>query len=269
MKLRSNIPQLSFCSLQLKASFYKRMLLSMAMLLLVFTAFAQPVQELYKTANQQYKSSQFEQAAANYEKIIAQGYKTPEVYYNLGNCYYKLNKTSASIINYERALKLDPQDEDIQNNLKQANTRVVDKLTPVPQLGIIQWWDNMIDSKSSNGWGTYALVFIWLALVLFAAYFFTGLKKISLTFGTVFLLLSFAFLSLAFTQSNKEQTRDEAILTVDNTYVKSAPDENGNNLFMLHEGVKFQLLDQVGDWNKIRLIDGKVGWVEKEDFEKI
>jgi tetratricopeptide (TPR) repeat protein len=108
-------------------------------LLLCFSscAFSQQAPELYKNAAQLYKASKFDTAAADYEKILSQGYRTAEVYYNLGNCYYKLNNLNKAIINYERALKLAPQDEDIQHNLAIANTKVVDKIQPVPTLAIL------------------------------------------------------------------------------------------------------------------------------------
>ena len=230
---------------------------------------AQPPRDIYKTASQLYKTNQFEQAASSYEKILQQGYKNAEVYYNLGNCYYKLNNISKAILNYERASKLAPRDEDIQHNLKIADTRIIDKIQPVPQLAVITMWNSFIGSNSSHGWGIYALGLIWAALLFFAVYLFIGLRQFSLTFGSILLVASIAFISLAFKQSEKEQNSDSAILTIANSFVKSAPDNNGNDLFMLHEGVKFQLLDRVGDWEKIRLADGKVGWLEKKSFEKI
>src|SRR4051812_30872548 len=113
-------------------------------LLLSVTAFSQSVGELYKSAGNLYKEKQFQQAADNYEKIISQGYKSPEVYYNLGNCYYKLNSTGKSILAYERALKLSPDDEDIIHNLKLAELKVSDRIQPIPQLSIITWWNNFI-----------------------------------------------------------------------------------------------------------------------------
>ena len=101
----------------------------MALLLCACSAaFSQPASTLYKTAAQLYKANKFDSAAADYEKILSQGYRTAEVYYYLGNCYYKLNIINKAIINYERGLKLAPQDEDIQHNLAIANTKVVDKI---------------------------------------------------------------------------------------------------------------------------------------------
>jgi tetratricopeptide (TPR) repeat protein len=239
------------------------------LLCLSSVAFGQQPTELYKSAAQLYKTNQFDQAAAAYEKILSQGYKSAEVYYNLGNCYYKLNTLNKAILNYERALKLAPQDEDIQHNLAVANTKVVDKIQPVPTLALLNLWNGIVEAKSSYGWALIALGFIWLALVFFAIYLFVGIRKFSFAVGTMLVVFSIAVIMLATKQSNKEQQSDAAILSVSNSFVKSAPDANGNDLFMLHEGVKFQILDRVGEWSKIRLADGKVGWIERGNYEKI
>lgn len=226
-------------------------------------------EETYQAAARLYKANQFEQAAQGYEKLLQDGYKTPEVYFNLGNCYYKLNQTAKSILFFERAAKLAPEDEDIQHNLKLAGLRATDKIQAVPQLSIITWWQGFRQSYSSGGWALMAVIFVWAALLSFAVFFFIGWKKITVTAGLLLGLLSFASLSLAFDQKNREQNASEAILMIANVFVKSAPDANGNDLFMIHEGVKFRIMDQVGTWYKIRLADGKVGWLEKGSFERI
>lgn len=230
---------------------------------------AQSSSQLYASANSLYKSNQFERAAVNYEKILAQGYQTAEVYYNLGNCYYKLKNTGKAILYYERALKLAPNDEDVLHNLKHAQFRATDKLTPVPQLAVVTAWNNFTTSQSSKAWGIWALVFIWFALIAFTFYLFVGIKRLMVTLSLLLLFLSIAAVSLAFKQSEAEEHSESAILLVNNLNVKSAPDMNGTDLFTIHEGIKFRILDQVGNWNKIRLADGKVGWVEKGMFEKI
>lgn len=230
---------------------------------------AQSANELYKTASAQYKAGQFEQAQVSYEKIISQGYRTAEVYYNLGNCYFKLNNSGKTILNFERAHRLAPEDEDIAHNLKIAQLKVVDKLIPVPQMAIVSSWNNFTTSQSSKGWGIFALGFVWITLIVFAVYLFVTRKGLVLFLGILLLLLSVASLSLAIKQSTAEENSDEAVLTITNANVKSAPDVNGTDLFTIHEGIKFQILDHVGNWNKIRLVDGKVGWIEKNLFEKI
>ncbi|HLP50308.1 MAG TPA: tetratricopeptide repeat protein [Chitinophagales bacterium] len=230
---------------------------------------AQDAPELYKTASQHYKANEFEQAATAYEKILASGYHTPEVYYNLGNSYYKLKNTGRAILNYERAHNLAPEDEDIIHNLKLAQLKTVDKLQPVPQLAIVTQWNNLLNSQSSKGWSMFAIGFVWVSLVLFAVYFLIARKGIVLFLSLFVLALSFVSVGLGFKQAHSEENSDIAILMVANVNVKSAPDANGNDIFTIHEGIKLELLDQVGGWTKIRLADGKVGWVEKNMFEKI
>ena len=172
-------------------------------------------------------------------------------------------------MNYERAQNLSPDDEDIQHNLKLVNLLTMDKIQPVPQLGLVKGWNNFVSSQSSKGWGMLAVIFIWLSLLAFAVYLFIWRRRFVSSLGVFLLLLSFAAFFLAIEQTNAEQNPDSAILMTTNAFVKSAPDANGNDLFMIHEGIKFRLLDNVGDWEKIRLADGKVGWVEKGTFEKI
>lgn len=230
---------------------------------------AQTPAQLYTSANTFYKNNQFEEAAAAYEKVLMQGYRNPEVYYNLGNSYFKLHNTGKAILNFERAHKLSPEDEDIAHNLKLAQLKTFDKLTPVPQLGIITSWNNFLTSQSSKGWGIFALGFVWTALIVFAVYLFVARKGFVLFLGSLFLLLSVGSIALAFKQGYAEENSDAAILMAENVSVKSAPDANGTDLFTIHEGIKLELCDHVGSWTKIRLADGKVGWIEKNYFEKI
>ena len=231
--------------------------------------YAQSATQLYSSANALYKSNQFEQAAAEYEKIIVQGYRTPEVYYNLGNCYFKASNTGKSILNFERAHKLAPDDEDITHNLKLAQLKTVDRLIPVPQLAVVVQWNNFLSSQSSKGWGIFAVAFLWASLLVFAVYYFVFKNKLVFAVCSLLFVFSLVSVSLAFKQSYAEQNSCEAILLAENASVKSAPDDNGIDIFTIHDGIKFQLLDQVGNWSKIRLADGKVGWIEKNYFEKI
>lgn len=245
-----------------------KLLLAAYMLCFSLSAFAQaPVS--FASANALYKANQFAEAGLAYEKLLGEGYKDAVVYYNLGNCYYKQNQLGKAIINYERAHRLSPDDEDINHNLKLANAHLVDKVQPVPQLGVVRAWNNFSSSHSASGWGWYALGAVWLAFVAFALYLFTDMKKLMAGLGATSLFVSLAFLLLALGQYKSENNSGEAVLTVASTYVKSAPDDNGTNVFMLHEGVKFRLLDNVSTWYKVRLADGKVGWVERTHFEKI
>src|SRR5215217_4594832 len=125
---------------------------------------AQSAPALYQSAGQLYKQKQFAEAAEKYEKILKQGYKSPEVYYNLGNCYFKLDSIGKCILNFERAHQLAPDDEDITHNLQLASLHTTDKIEPVPQLGIIIWWNNFVSFYSSKMWAIFSLIALWLAL---------------------------------------------------------------------------------------------------------
>ena len=232
--------------------------------------FSETPADLYKKAAAAYKANDFENARAAYEKILELNYKpTAEVYFNLGNCYYKLNNTGHAILNYERALKLNPNDEDIQHNLKLAEQKTVDKIQAVPQLTLLTWWKGFRCSQSAGGWSIFAAVALWLAFAGFAAYLFTGYKKITAFAGTLMLVLAIGFGLLAISKSNHDKQSTEAVLLASSAYVKSAPDVKGTDVFMVHEGIKFRILDNVGTWYKIRLADGKTGWLENTSFSRI
>lgn len=230
---------------------------------------AQSATELYKSANEFYKAKQFAQSAEQYEKILAQGYKTAEVYYNLGNCYYKTKAISKAILNYERAIKLSPDDEDIRHNLKLAELNTIDKIQPLQQIGIVIWWNDFTASNSSKVWGIIAAIALWIAVLVFALSIYFGRRKMFYLLSFLLFVFSVSFLSLAISQKNKEENKNAAVLMIANATIKSAPDAGSSELFMIHEGTRFKIEDEVGEWNKIKLDDGKVGWIEKGSFEKI
>jgi tetratricopeptide (TPR) repeat protein len=254
-----------------KSQNFKNKAIVTAMLWLVFCFLhaAEDPETEYKQAAAFYKANNFENAASKYEAILSSGYKTSEVYYNLANCYYKLNNIGKAILNYERALKLSPNDEDIQHNLKLAEQKAVDRIQPVPQLAIVTWWQNFTTWQTSSGWKTFAATALWLALLMFAFYLFTSIKRVTFFAGSLLLLLSIVFISLAFKQYRNEQYSDEAIVMLAVVNVKSAPDTNGNDIFVVHEGLKLRILDKVGTWYKVRLADGKTGWLESTSFSRI
>lgn len=233
------------------------------------TSWSQSATELYNQAGQSYQSKEYRKAADDYEKLLAQGYENSEVYYNLGNCYFKLDSIAKCILSFERAMKLSPGDEDIIHNLKLARLKTVDNIKPVPQLQIVTWWNNFINFRSSGGWAMMAVALLWFALLLVAFAIFFGRRRVFSILAMLFLVFSLSSFALAATRKQQEENPSAAIVTVSSSYVKSAPDANAHDLFMIHEGSRIQLLDKVGEWNKIRLEDGKVGWMEQGKFERI
>lgn len=236
----------------------------------LFGAHAQSATQLFEAANTAYKNKNYDLSIEAYNKLIEQGYKTSEVYYNLGNAYYKKEQIGLAVLNFEKAHKLAPSDEDIRYNLKLANLKTVDRLSAVPQLSVVEKWDHFISSQSAQAWAITSIAFVWLALIGFAIYLFSpGWRRTGFYTGLVLLIFALFFGSLSYAQTHSEYGADQAILTATNAYIKSAPDTSGTDLFMVHEGIKMNILDKVGDWSKVRLADGKVGWILHTSYSVI
>ncbi|HEY7161667.1 MAG TPA: tetratricopeptide repeat protein [Acidobacteriota bacterium] len=227
----------------------------------------------FENANQVYRNGGYDKAAKVYEEILAQGYESPELYYNLGNCYYKLNNIPAAILQFERARKLKPQDEDIAHNLTLANLRTEDRIDPIPDLFFVNWWRKWTELASADQWAMIGLVSLWLALFMIIGIFYIYrsllIRRIlSITALLALLLFAFSFVA-ALNRHALQENHKFAIVFTPSTDVKSAPDEQSTGLFVLHSGVKVELIDRVGDWNKVRLADGKVGWMQASNFKVI
>ncbi len=226
----------------------------------------------YQKANNLYQKNSFDSATKIYEKLISEEYFSTEVYFNLGNCYYKTNKTAKAILNYERALKLKPNDEDILFNLKVAQLKVVDKIETVPEIFYVRWTKNVALMFSLDGWGKVITICIWLTF-LFASFYAVSqsstLKKASLLLAFTFLLFTSATWFLAKQNFEATKINKSAIIMSESVYVKSSPGENNTDLFLLHEGTKAAILDEFENWQKIKIANGSVGWVKKTDLEEI
>ena len=233
-------------------------------LLLPLLAAGQEERIEFAKANDLYRTAEFRKAVTAYEGIAAGGYESPALYYNLGNAYYKLQNYPAAILSYERARRLAPHDDDILYNLRLANLRIIDKIDPVPQLFLLEWWKLFVNQASSSWWATGAVVALWAAALLAAVFRIarSGLLRRIAFFGATLCVLAAAVAYTAMSQRlGAERYSESAIVFAESVPVKSAPDAKSTDLFVLHEGVKVELLDAVGEWRKIRLVDGKVGWL--------
>jgi tetratricopeptide (TPR) repeat protein len=242
---------------------------------LFFVAFpliADEASQTFEEGNRLYLQAKYTEAIAQYEKVVERGNESGEIYFNLGNAYYKSGKIQKAILNYERAKQFLPSDEDIQFNLQLANLQVTDKIDAVPKLFVYRWFDSLIAmfSLATMGWIVYT--FFLLTLAAFAYFLFAPTylqKRVSMFIGFVFsAALILAMIGFG-VQSYKESNTEFAIVMSDASNIKSAPDSKGNDLFVLHKGLKLQVLDSVNHWRKIRLADGKVGWIPEDDCEII
>lgn len=219
-----------------------------------------------------YIKNDYKSAIQIYEALLEKG-EAAEVYYNLGNCYYKTNDIAKSILNYERALLLDPGNTDIRVNLEMARAKTVDKITPIPDIFFVAWIKSLINCLSVDAWAKCGILFFILFLVAVALFFFSkqaSLKKGGFIGGIVFLIL--VVLSNVFASQQKAVlvNCNAAIVLVPSVTVRSTPSESGTSLFILHEGSKVELKDNsMREWKEIRLEDGKVGWVPTSSIEVI
>jgi tetratricopeptide (TPR) repeat protein len=248
-----------------------KQILSIILFSLFFStsAFAQSKTE----ADTLYTKEKYEEAANMYEKILATQGEAAEIYYNLGNCYYKLDNVPYSILNYERALMLDPGDGDIRANLALARARTVDRVTPPSEMFFITWWHNITNSMSIAAWIRLAVISFILMLIGILAYMFhTNLKIRQIgAYGAILLFLLTIMANLcALTQHNYLANRSFAIMIAPATTVKSSPSESSTDLFIIHEGSKVEILDNtMKGWREVKLEEGKIGWVEVNSMEMI
>lgn len=223
-------------------------------------------------ANILYKKGDFSKAINQYEQILKTNFESTELYYNLGNSYYKLKQIPNSILNFEKALKLNPNDEDIQNNLIIANAQIVDKIDAVPQLFFIEWINQLQRGLNSDAWGILTIVFFWLTIIclfIFLLFYSSAIRKTFFPISVLFLILSAMTFIFASNSQKNEENSNSAIIMSPSAYVKSSPDEKSIDLFILHEGTKIKILDEVGEYRNIKLVDGRVGWILKVTMEKI
>ena len=227
---------------------------------------------VFRSANEFYSNGNYEQAIKLYKEVLSTNHESAALYFNLGNAYYKTNEFTAAILYYEKALRMNPADEDTRFNLKLANLKTVDKIEPLPELPIIKWWNSLIYANSADSWAWLCIQALFLSLLVFIIFFTarkTLLKKLGFYMGILFLIVSVLSFTLGQQQKNQLTKQDQAIVFAPSLTVNSSPIDNGNKLFVIHEGTKVNVLDSSGDWKKISLANGNVGWVKAETLETI
>lgn len=225
-----------------------------------------------EAANQAYADQQYIEAATLYESLLAEEGHAPELYYNLGNAYYKMNELGKAILNYERALKLVPNYADAKFNLEFTNQQIVDNIVVTDSFFLKKWMLALIQLFNTNTWFIIATAFFILSLIAVVLFIFAGQKstrKIAFYMGLFFLIGSISSLAFSKIQYNNTLYHQEAIIMTGAVLVKGSPDASGTELFELHEGTKVSVASELGDWYEIRLVNGNIGWVESKHIEKI
>jgi tetratricopeptide (TPR) repeat protein len=237
------------------------------LILLLFLSsqlFSQNSEKLFKEGNEHYKLSNYSEAISSYEKIEALGLISSELYYNLGNCHYKLNQVAPAIYNYEMALLLNPLNEEAQSNLVFAKRLTIDAIDEIPKTIFQKLDDAIVKKLSYNEWAIVNVVFSVLGTLLFLLFYFSFTPSIKRLFfvtsilSFLLLLITLFFTIKEYTSSN---TTVEAIIFSKEISINNAPTDNSEKIFTLHEGTKVLVLDTVDNWKKIRISDGKTGWI--------
>jgi tetratricopeptide (TPR) repeat protein len=211
-----------------------------------------------------FTAGSYKEALKIWTDIYNTGYRSANLDYNIGNAYFKLNNIPSAILFYERAYLLKPADENINYNLQIARTLIVDRFQEIPELFFIKWYNFVSLFLSTNSWAKISITSFILFLLLLSLYIYSSRyrnKLIGFWLGVFFIVLSLT--SLAFTIRNKSLVFDshKAIISSPMVNGKSSPDKSGNDIFVLHEGTKVTVEDEVGEWSEIRLSDGNKGWV--------
>ena len=224
-------------------------------------------------ADSAYINNDFASAVYLYENILANQGESADVYYNLGNSYYKMDNIAKAILNYEKALLLNPGNGDIRFNLELAQSKTVDKVTPMSEMFFITWTKSLINTMNEKGWARMGITTFIIMLVALALYFFSkkiALKKTGFMVAVIMLLVCIISNIFASSQKTDAQNHDTAIIMAPSVTVKSTPNEGGTELFILHEGRKVNIKDNtMREWKEIQLEDGNAGWVPASVIEII
>ena len=243
-------------------------------LLLILTSLleARDLNNLFSSANSHYTQQEYVKAAEIYEEIVAEGVESAEVYFNLGNAYFKSGELGKAILFYERAKRIDPDDEDVNFNLNLAYRETIDKIEPLPRVFYEEWWENFVVTYPLNRRAVVLLILVWMLSVSVAVYVLMGrplLKKISFIASLCFLISSSFLAVIMWKQVRSLEQHRSAIILNSSVYVKSSPDEDASNVFMLHEGTRIDVLDSLSEWSKVRIANGNIGWMRTVNFEQI
>ena len=228
-------------------------------------------EDLYAKANEVYKAGNYDSAQVLYSEIIQNGMISSALFYNLGNTFFKKGNIPEAILFYERALRLSPNDEDVRYNLDIANTYITDKITPLDNVFITNWWESITYAFSVTTWAVMFIILLLIASTLITAYFIASnrkIKQLGLIGGA--LVFSISILVVIVTNSAFNRLNDEhAIVFSPTVNVKSEPTLNSTDQFVIHQGLKVEILDTDGDWTRIRLSDGNSGWLQSQSIELI
>lgn len=222
---------------------------------------------IFSKANEEYTNANYLAAISLYDSIISIGLESSELYYNLGNSYYKTQDWANAIWHYEKSLKLNTNNENALYNLEITKLKIIDKIEPLPQIFYETWWKSLIYLFSETTWKILTLIFIWIIFIIILINKSKNHKKKYSTLPFAILALILFCITQSLNHYNNNKT--EAIIFSSSLEVNSAPTKNSTILFTIHSGTKIELVDQIGDWINIILENGNSGWIIKSNCKLI
>ncbi|MBR2370104.1 MAG: tetratricopeptide repeat protein [Paludibacteraceae bacterium] len=240
-------------------------------LLVCFNIQANENFELIK-AEEAYAASDYDKALEIYKSVLDKGYESADLYYNVANCFYRKGELAPSILNYERALRIDPSHEDAKHNLSLAESKTVDNIDTLGRVFLVDWWNSFSNLTSADSWAFISIVLFIITLVSLSVYIFVRkiwVRKLGFSVAVIALFFTIISFCSAYTRYNVETSKNQAIVFSQTVTIKSSPDNSGNNLFILHEGTKVNIKSRLGEWVEIITSDGNSGWLPANAIEVI
>ena len=229
-------------------------------------------QTAFEKANQLYKSGNFQEAIENYESLLATEKQSAEIYFNLGNCYYKLQQVAPAIYNFEKALLINPDDVDAKTNLEYAKKLKIDEIKEIPKVGFGKLLQDVTSKYSYDSWAWTSVFIAFVFLLFFIGYYFSKKAIVKRTFFSgmfVLLIVILITVSAAIFEKNRYYNDKPAIVFAEITMLKSEPKISGKTLFTLHEGTKVAILESRTNWKKVELSDETIGWIESDAIREL
>lgn len=227
---------------------------------------------LFKQANSLYNQEEYAKAIQVYQQILDNGKHSTSLYFNKGNSHYKLNQLAESIYSYEKALQLDPSNEDVQTNLAFAKNQLIDKIDVIPTTGFSKFFNSFVGVFHFDTWAIITVVLMLIFVLSFIKYALerrSARKRLFFIIAGVSLLISLLSLSFAYKQENNSIKEKYAIVFAEKSQVKNDPKLSAEQAFELHEGTKVKVLESFEDWTKIKLTNGSVGWILAKDIKRL
>jgi len=225
---------------------------------------ASPYSDIISQANKAYTDAKFNNAIELYKQVVDKGYQSAALYYNLGDAYFKTKNYASAILYFEKAKKLDPSDPKIDFNIQVCNTKIVDKIEELPQPFYKHWMTDFCNLFTMDIWAIVSVVCLFLFFMFMAVYLMANavrIRKATFWAGLLFLLVTMVSGVNAYSQYRSISNSHEAIIFEPTVNVKSSPDANSQDIFVIHEGTKVKILDKVGNWLDVRIANGSDGWI--------